>query len=357
MVGKYTIAKLPLAHEIETKEVLKKTLEASRALAELKILAKSIPNENILINTLSLQEAKYSSEIENIITTSDDLYKSNFDDAFFISKASKEVHNYAQALKIGKQELLKSNLLTNKLIKQIQQQIEGNNAGFRTQIGTTLKDQDGKIIYTPPQDIVEIETLMTNLEMFINQDEISDLDPLIKMAIIHHQFESIHPFFDGNGRTGRIINILYLIKNDLLQSPVLYLSRYINQNKQEYYNLLQNVRNRGDWSKWILFMLDAIYHTSLGTIETIISIKKLMREHKNIIRDKLPNIYSQELLNNLFSHPYTKIDFMTQSLQVHKNTATKYLNSLVDLSILDKLTIGRENYYINKELFDLLSDV
>ncbi|OPX26783.1 MAG: addiction module protein, partial [Campylobacteraceae bacterium 4484_166] len=212
MVGKYTIAKLPLAHEIETKEVLKKTLEASRALAELKILAKSIPNENILINTLSLQEAKYSSEIENIITTSDDLYKSNFDDAFFISKASKEVHNYAQALKIGKQELLKSNLLTNKLIKQIQQQIEGNNAGFRTQIGTTLKDQDGKIIYTPPQDIVEIETLMTNLEMFINQDEISDLDPLIKMAIIHHQFESIHPFFDGNGRTGRIINILYLIK-------------------------------------------------------------------------------------------------------------------------------------------------
>ena len=245
---------LPLDQEIESKVVLKKLATAHQALAELKGVTATIPNENILINTLSLQEAKDSSAIENIITTHDDLYRSDGITRDFTNIEAKEVHNYATALHYGFQQVKERGLLINTDVLAIQSAIVENQAGFRTLPGTSLKnDATGEVIYTPPQHRDEITALMTNLERFINQDEICDWDPLTKMAMIHHQFESIHPFYDGNGRTGRIINILYLVKQDLLKIPVLYLSRYINQNKGDYYRLLQFTRDTEDWQPWLLF--------------------------------------------------------------------------------------------------------
>src|SRR5271168_2639828 len=232
----YSIPNLPLNIELETKPILKKLMKAHQALAELKGVSGVIPNQSILISTLSLQEAKDSSAIENIITTHDELYKSDVSAKDFASIPAKEVYSYAAALQSGYQKVRKSGLLVNSHILEIQQTLEENSAGFRKLPGTVLKnDQTGEIVYSPPQDESQIRLLMNNLEQFINDDTLSDTDPLIKMAVIHHQFESIHPFYDGNGRTGRIINILYLVKQGLLDVPVLYLSRYINQNKSEYY--------------------------------------------------------------------------------------------------------------------------
>lgn len=197
---------------------------------------------------------------------------------------------------------------------------------------------------------------MKNLEQFINDNSLSDNDPLTKMAIIHHQFESIHPFYDGNGRTGRIVNILYLVKYGLLDTPVLYLSRYINQSKNEYYRLLQAVRDQQAWEPWVLYMLDGIEQTSLQTVHLIQAMKDLMMRYKHKMREELPKMYSQDLLNNLFRHPYTKIDFIMQELRVTRITATKYLNELVRIGLLSKLKKWKENYYVNEALFELLHD-
>ncbi len=354
---KYRIQPLPLSIEIEVKSVLKKLAEARSALAELKGVASSIPNESILINTLSLQEAKDSSAIENIITTHDELYRTDLFSKNFASIDSKEVHSYADALRQGFDVVKAQGVLTNNHILQIQSIIEENSAGFRKLPGTTLKnEQTGETVYTPPQHHDEIVALMSNLEQFINDDTLSDWDPLIKMAIIHHQFESIHPFYDGNGRTGRIINILYLVKNDLLRIPILYLSRYINQHKAEYYKLLQRVRTENAWHEWVLFMLTGVEQTSLHTIQQIHQIKILMLQHKQKLRSELPKIYSQDLLNNIFRHPYTKIDFVMDELKVSRKTASKYLEELVKLGILSKHQIWKDNFYINDSLFDLLQN-
>jgi Fic family protein len=351
----YTIPLLPLPFELETKSVLKKLACAHRALAELKGVAGIIPNQSILINTLSLQEAKDSSAIENIITTHDDLYKSDALPKEFSSLATKEVHSYAVSLRNGYERVKKTGLLTNNNILEIQSALGTSSVGFRKLPGTELKNErTGEVVYSPPQDEAQIRLLMNNLEKFINDDAMSDIDPLVKMAIIHHQFESIHPFYDGNGRTGRIINILYLVKNNLLDSPVLYLSRYINQKKNEYYRLLQAVRTHQSWEEWALYMLEGIEQTSRQTIFLIQGMRDLMQHHKHKIREELPKIYSQDLLNNLFRHPYTKIDFVVQELQVHRNTAMKYLEDLVRIGLLAKHRIAKENFYLNSALFDLL---
>jgi Fic family protein len=344
--------------DIETKVVLKKLTKAHQALAELKGVANSIPNQGILINTLSLQEAKDSSAIENIITTQDDLYRSDSRARQFVTVAAKEVHSYATALNEGFEQVKKSGLLTERQILEIQSTIEGNSAGFRKLPGTALKnDATGEVIYTPPQSYEEIKPLMANLEKFINDETICDWDSLTKMAIIHHQFESIHPFYDGNGRTGRIINILYLVKQDLLKIPILYLSRYINQTKSRYYQLLQSTRETKDWEAWILYILEGVEQTSRETIESIEAIKGLMQSQKQSIRTDLPKIYSQDLLNNLFRHPYTKIEFVMNELGVSRLTATRYLDELVRIGLLDKQKMGRDNYYINVALYDLLGNV
>lgn len=352
------LALLPIPRDVESRAVLKKLARTHAALAELKGVAASIPNQTILISTLALQEAKDSSAIENIITTHDDLYRSDALARQFVTYAAKEVHNYATALRNGFEQVQRTGLLTNADILQMQACIEENDAGFRKLPGTALKnEQSGETVYTPPQHPDEIVRLMENLEKFINDDTMCDWDALTKMAVIHHQFESIHPFYDGNGRTGRIINILYLVQQGLLGSPVLYLSRYINQNKADYYRLLQKVRDEDAWEEWVLYMLDGIEQTSRQTTRLIQGITALMQAHKQKMRRELPKIYSQDLINNLFRHPYTKIDFVRAELNVTRQTAAKYLNELVRIELLSKHKIGLESFYLNDELFELLANV
>lgn len=238
---------------------------------------------------------------------------------------------------------------------EIQEILEYNKAGFRKLPGTALKNSaTGEIIYTPPQDYDEIVRLMANLERYINDSELQDCDPLIKMAIIHFQFESIHPFYDGNGRTGRIINILYLILEKLQTLPILYLSNYIIKNKPDYYHFLQKVRDENLWEDWVLFMIKGVEQTSIETIELIIKIKELMLDYKHRLRDNY-KFYSQDLLNNLFKHPYTKIEFVVNDLGVSRLTAANYLNKLAEDKMLRKDKLGTGNYYVNEELFDLLT--
>ncbi len=352
----WKLTNLPLSIEVETKTVLKQTAIAHRYLAELKGIAATIPNEQILINTLTLQEARDSSEIENIITTQDELFQAELQTDTFFNIAIKEVQNYASALRKGFELVRHDKILTLNHIKQIQAELEGNNAGFRKQLGTALKNANtGEVVYTPPQHPEKIEQLMGNLGQYLNNDELSDIDPLIKMAIIHHQFESIHPFYDGNGRTGRIINILYLVCKDLLSLPILYLSRYIIENKTDYYKYLQRVRDTDDWEAWLLFILRGVVETAQRTIRLVSAIKELMQRYKHQIRSELPKIYSQDLLNNLFKHPYTKIDFMMNDLGVSRITATGYLEDLVALNLLEKHKMGRSNYYLNRPLYQLFT--
>ena len=302
-----------------------------------------------------MQEAKDSSAIENIITTHDDLYKSELNLENFNSLNAKEVQNYISALKKGFELIKKNGILTTRVILEIQEELEKNKAGFRKLPGTALKNSlTGETIYTPPQDYEEIKRLMTNLERFINENEICDYDPLVKMAIIHYQFESIHPFYDGNGRTGRIINILYLIIQGLQNLPILYLSSYIIKNKSDYYRLLQEVREKNSWEEWLLFMINGVEITSKETISLIIQIRDLMMQFKHTLRNNY-KFYSQDLLNNLFKHPYTKIEFIVRDLNVSRITAANYLNKLSEDGLLRKEKLGTGNYYINQPLFELLT--
>ena len=357
---KYSIPSLPLPYDLETKEVLKQLNRANRKLAELKGVAQTIPNERILISSLTLQEAKDSSEVENIVTTQDNLYRAGLDPSHqFINAATKEVLFYREAINEGFRMVRNKDILTLNDIKHVQEILEQNTAGFRTTPGTQLKrENDGAVIYTPPQDGMAIIRYMSNLEQFINDDHLSQLDPLIKMAIIHHQFESIHPFYDGNGRTGRIINILYLVITGLLDLPILYLSRYITHNKGEYYRLIQAIRdkntdNAAEWEAWILFMLKGVEVTAEDTISLVKNIGRLMAEYKNIIRPDFGSKYNHELLNGLFYHPYTKIDHVVANMQVSRQTASKYLDRIVALGLLKKEKMGKENYYINTRLMNL----
>jgi len=346
---------LPYLEDLETKSILKQLPAAHAALAELKGIIQSIPNQIILLNTLGIQEAKDSSSVENIITTHDDLYKANLDFEVNISPDVKEVQNYVGAMKRGFELVQAQGLLTNQTILKIQETLEGNNASFRKLPGTALKNtQTGEMVYLPPQDPEEILNLMTNLEQFINNPELSDYDPLVKMAIIHFQFESIHPFYDGNGRTGRILNILYLILAGLQKLPILYLSSHIIRNKQDYYRLLQGVREKGDWESWISYMIQGVENTAKESIQLIEELKIQMAEMKNTLRDNY-KFYSQELLNNLFAHPYTKIEFLVRDLGVSRITAANYLNQLAADGVLRKERLGTGNYYVNEKLFAMLS--
>lgn len=356
----YEIPLLPLPYDLETKAVLRQANKANRKLAELKGVAQTIPNERILISSLTLQEAKDSSAVENIVTTQDDLYRAGLDAGFtLIGAATKEVLFYREAINEGFKLVRNKNILTLNDIKRIQEVLEQNSAGFRTTPGTQLKrSSDGAVIYTPPQDGQRIVELMSNLEQFINDDELCPIDPLVKMAIIHHQFESIHPFYDGNGHTGRIVNILYLVTSGLLDLPILYLSRYITHNKAEYYERIQAIRNAtGDnsaqWEEWILYMLHGVEQTAEETITLVKNIGNLMTKYKNIIRPAFGRKYSHELLNGLFYHPYTKIGHLESNMQVSRQTAAKYLDKLASLGLLQKERMGKENYYINTQLMEL----
>ena len=354
MTEPFTLERLPLKREIETKTILKKALEANKALAELKGTARSIPNQSILINALALQEAKDSSEIENIITTHDELYRSLVSSSN-ISNAAKEVQSYREALYKGFELVQEHHLLLIRHIVEIQGILEENDAGIRKQAGTVLRNErTGEVVYMPPQDFETIQSLMQNLEEYINNPTLDECDPLVKMAIIHYQFESIHPFYDGNGRTGRIVNILYLILNGLLDLPVLYLSSYIIRTKADYYKLLNRVRTEDAWEEWVLYLLEGIQQTSLESVKLIEAITQLIQETKKELREKLPKLYSKDLLELLFKHPYTKIGFLVDELGTTRKTAGLHLRAIEEIGILESVKMGRDVYFINKRLFKLL---
>lgn len=346
---------LPPAVDLETKAVLKKLSGAHRQLAELKGISGTIPNQGILINTLALQEAKDSSAIENIVTTHDELFRAELWPDGGAIGAAKEVRNYASALRVGFDLVAKRSVIGLSDILRIQEELERNRAGFRRLPGTEqVNDRTGEVVYRPPQDPQVVLDLMSNLERFINDDSLLDADPLVKMAVVHYQFESIHPFYDGNGRTGRILNVLYLVQKGLLDIPVLYLSRHFIATKGEYYRLLQAVRDQGAWEEWILYVLDGIEATARHSIGIIGEIAAALMTDKHEIRDRF-KFYSQDLINNLFSHPYTKIEFLVRDLGVSRITATKYLDAIAETGLLRKAKVGRNNYYINVALFRILA--
>ncbi|RJS91142.1 Fic family protein [Salinisphaera sp. Q1T1-3] len=336
----------------ETVAIFKRLNATTRRLAELKGVASTIPNQSILINTLGIQEAKDSSAIENIITTHDELFRGDATEPGS-SLQAKEVYRYREALFTGYDAVRRDRLITNRHIQTIQATLERNAAGFRRIPGTALRNGYGETIYTPPSP-EQVPALMTDLEAFINDDALFAIDPLIKMALLHYQFESIHPFYDGNGRTGRILNVLYLVKNALLDIPVLYMSRHIVRTKDEYYRRLQAVRDDDAWEAWVEYMLIAVEQTAGETIETIQAIKAALQRYKHQIRER-HKFYSQDLINNLFMHPYTKIAFVQDELQVSRITATKYLDELVADGFLKKERLGRTNFYVNIALNDILT--
>jgi len=338
----------------EATAILKKTASAGRLLAELKGVSASIPNQSILINTLALQEAKDSSEIESIVTTQDELFRDTLFPEIEGNAAAKEVRRYVQALGVGFDLVQSQGLLTSRHILEIQAVLEQNTAGYRKLPGTALKNTLGEVVYTPPQDPAVILSLMSDLERFINDPAVLDADPLIKMALLHHQFESIHPFYDGNGRTGRILNVLYLVQQGLLDIPILYLSRFLVRTKPEYYRLLQGVRDQDGWEDWTLYMLTAVEETARQTIQIVSGIQIALLDYKRRIRVGY-KFYSQDLINNLFMHPYTKIEFVEQDMSVSRLTASKYLESLTEGGFLEKRRLGRSNYYINTALYQLLA--
>jgi Fic family protein len=289
--------------------------------------------------------------VENIITTHDELYQAELQ--LGESQAAKEVQRYAAALRLGLQLVQQYGFLSVNQIALVQQELEQNNGGYRRLPGTTLKNQRGEIVYAPPQDNATIMTLMGNLEQYLNDDTRSDVDPLVKMAVLHFQFESIHPFYDGNGRTGRILNILYLVLKGLLDLPVLYLSRYLIRHKAAYYQHLQGVRDTEAWEAWILYLLDGVEQTARESILLITEMRQLMQQTKQRLRGY--KFYSQDLLNHLFRHPYTRIEFVQQELQISRPTAASYLNQLAADGVLVKYRRMTANYYVNEPLFALLA--
>lgn len=343
----------PLREKVETIEILRQTNKSTAALAELKGIAKTIPNQAMLINAIVLQESKDSSEIENIITSQDELYKALTVNKSYISPETKEVVNYRKALFHGFDLAKSQGFLRVNDIAGIQQKLVDNTAGIRSTPGTVLKnDATGEIVYTPPQDKAEILDLLTN---FINHfNEQDDLSPLINLAILHYQFESIHPFYDGNGRTGRILNILYLILNELIDVPILYLSSYIIANKPEYYRLLNQTNRTGKWEEWIMFMLKAVESTSKDTISRITNIKDLLDSTIIKVQEKAPKVYRKELVELLFEQPYSKIEFVVNKLSVERKAASRYLKELENIGIVESQKAGRETLYINRELIEIL---
>ncbi|WP_457665386.1 Fic family protein [Thiolapillus sp.] len=343
----------PQGVPLETVPVLKQVVAASRELAELKGAGNVIPNQHILLSGVVLQEARLSSEIENIVTTNDELYQASADDLFSASPHTKEVLRYQQALWGGFEKLRERPLSTNLFIELVEI-IKGRGMGIRRLPGTKLTGNDGRIVYTPPEGEERLRALLGNLEQFVHDDE-SGLDPLIRLAVMHYQFEAIHPFGDGNGRTGRVINILYLVERGLLELPVLYLSRYIIRNKPDYYEGLRRVTEEQAWEDWILFMLRGIEEMARETRELIRQIADLMVETGEIARIKAPKAYSKDLIELIFEQPYCKIRFLEERGLAKRQTASTYLKAFAGVGLLRPVKAGREVYYINDRLLRVLA--
>ena len=346
---------LPPKADIETKAILKKAISAGRALAELKGLGETIPNQTILVNSIILQEAMASSEIENIITTHDALFRAFSAKTSQIDPATKEVLRYREALWEGFNTLKDRPFLTTNLFIQIVQTIRANKAGIRNTPGTKVSNAaTGEVVFTPPEGEDIIREKLKNLEDYIHGE--NEIDPLLKLALIHYQFEAIHPFTDGNGRTGRILNILYLTQKNLLDLPVLYLSKYIIEQKSEYYRLLRGVTENQEWEPWIRYMLDAVEQTALYTRDKILAIRALLMKTLKFTKENLPSrVYSKDLIELLFQQPFTKAQFLVEAKISERKTAANYLKELEKIGILQVQKVGKENLYLNKELFIVLS--
>ena len=345
---------LPPAIDLETKEVLKKTISASRALARLNGAMRNLPNPGLFLDSIHLQEAKASSEIENIITTNDDLFQSAVSDKKLQDSATKEVLSYKEALWLGLRRLDERPFITTNLCVEIVQCIKKNSAGIRVTPGTTLANSKGEVVYTPPSGESVIRDKLANWEKFVNGED--SLDPLVKMALMHYQFEAIHPFADGNGRTGRILLLLYLKLEKLLDVPAIFFSGYIIKNKTEYYRSLRNVTEKDDWHGFIYYMLDMIETTaskSLLSLEKIISMMESMTER---IKVEIPKVYSKDLVEVLFRHPYTKRQFLIDAGIGNLKTVGNYLNSLEEHGFLKSIRVGKEKLYLNYLLMDLLKN-
>ena len=345
---------LPPSADIETKSVLRKTISAGRALAQLNGALQNLPNPTLLLDTIYLQEAKASSEVENIITTNDDLYQSLVADRKIENPATKEVLNYKEALWLGLEELKVKPFITTNLCVKIVQCVKQNTASIRLTPGTTLRTPYGEVIYTPPSGENVIREKLANLEKFINED--NSIDPLIKMALMHYQFEAIHPFADGNGRTGRILLLLYLKLSGLLEIPAIYLSQYIIENKIAYYQKLRGVTERGEWENYILYMLDMIEETSAKVLERLNKITQAMEKTAKEIKIKLPKVYSKDLIELLFRLPYIKRQHLINENIGNPKTAGNYLIALEENGFLKSLKVGKEKLYLNQQLLGILEE-
>lgn len=352
------LSDLPPLSELETVEILKLTIAANKLLAELKGYCQTLPNPNLLLNTIVLQESKESNAIENIVTTQDELYKATIGMGDQIKNvAAKEVIQYREALYWGLEQMQMKGIITTNLIVGIMQRLRKTTEGIRKNPGTKLANPTNhEIIYTPPQGEELIRKKLAALENFINDDQISALDPLIKMALIHYQFEAIHPFSDGNGRTGRILNVLYLIQKDLIGLPVLYLSHYIIKNKPDYYRLLQEVTESQNWAEWIRFIVKGVGETSQMTLKKINVILQLKKDSEHQMHDVLKAAYTRELADLIFSYPYIKIKILENHNIAKRQTASLYLQKLAQAGILHPLKIGKETYYINHKLMRILTE-
>jgi Fic family protein len=342
---------LPPKTELETKAALKQAIAASRAVADLRGKAQQIPNQRMMIDSIVLQEARMSSEIENIVTTNDELYRAAADMDGLFDSHTKEVLRYRQAIWYG-YEQIKQRPLSINLFVEIVRIIKQIDLDVRKTTGTKLSGPNGETVYTPPEGDPILREKLSNLERFIYSQE--DIDPLIKLAVMHYQFEAIHPFADGNGRTGRILNILFLVEQGLLDMPVLFLSHYILENKNDYYDGLRSVTEEGQWEQWILYILKGIEITAKETSAQIDAILALMEMVKTVIREKAEKIYSKELLEMIFMYPYCKIKFLEQGGIAKRQTASTYLQTLAEIGVLRSEKIGRENYYINDALLQIL---
>ena len=344
---------LPPDADIETKPILRQAIKASRELAHLKRSGELIPNQDVLINTIPLLEAQGSSEIENIVTTTDKLFRLSSRESAEADPATKEALRYRTALREGFLEI-KRRPVSTKIMVTICRTIRNIDIDIRKTPGTKLANQaTGEIIYTPPEGEVIIREKLANWERFANEK--SDIDPLIRMAVLHYQFEAIHPFSDGNGRTGRILNILFLVQEGLIDLPILYLSGYFLRNRTEYYNLLHEVTEKEAWEQWILFMLEAVEETARWTSEKIDAIRDLLSHTCEYVKEKLPKIYSRELVDNIFFQPYCRIENLVDAGIGKREAASKYLKALANIGILKEEKIGREKMFIHPAFLKLLT--
>ena len=343
---------LPPGTELETRAVLKKCIEARTALAELKQAAELIPNQTVLINTIPLLEAKDSSEIESIVTTTDLLFQHAQDTENHADPATKEALRYRTALNQGFRSLTERPLSTNTAV-EICRTLKGAQLDIRRTPGTQLaNDRTGEVIYTPPEGEEHLRNLLANWERFLHNE--TDLDPLVRMAVGHYQFEAIHPFVDGNGRTGRVLNTLFLIQEGLLNLPILYLSRYIIAQRADYYRLLLEVTTKQAWEPWLLFMLSAVEETARWTTAKIAAIRALSEHTTQFVRDQLPKTYSRELVDVIFEQPYCRISNVVDKQIAQRQAASRYLKELVAIGVLQEVQVGKEKLFIHPKLMQLL---